>query len=126
MIDQKSIVQALYAATGQGDWATAEGYLTEDFFVTEAPHLPMAGCYRGRTAFRALYERVFAMIDVVGLEVHDIAVGDTHAVCILDMLLAGTPPVRVPIAEMFKFRDGKVCEIKPYYYDPALLTRRSV
>jgi hypothetical protein len=37
---------------------------------------------------------------------------------LLDMLLPGSPEVRVPIAEAFLFRDGKCCEIRPYYFDP--------
>ena len=28
-------VEALFAATGKGDWSTAESMLTEDFFVTK-------------------------------------------------------------------------------------------
>jgi hypothetical protein len=35
------------------------------------------------------------------------------------MVLAGNPPARAQVAEMFRFRDGKVCEIRPYYFDPA-------
>jgi ketosteroid isomerase-like protein len=121
MPDYRSIVTALYAASGKGDWAAAEQMLTDDFFITEAPHVPMAGIFRGRQALQNLYKHVFGLIDVQGLEVHDVTVGDSHAVCLLDMLLPGTPPVRVALAEMFRFRGDQVCEIRPYYFDPAPL-----
>jgi hypothetical protein len=28
----------------------------------------------------------------------------------------------VPLAETFRVRDGKVCEIRPYYFDPRPIT----
>ena len=90
-----ALIEQLYEANGKGDWSTAAGYLTEDFFVTEADTMPFAGVYHGRGALPE----------------------------VLDMVLAGDPPVRVPLAEMFRFRDGKVCEIKPYYFDPTPIVR---
>ncbi len=55
---------------------------------------------------------------VVGLDIHEITAGGDRVVALLDLLLEGAPPVRVPLAETFRLRDGKVCEIRPYYYDP--------
>jgi ketosteroid isomerase-like protein len=111
-------VQDLFAATGGGDWKTAESMLTADFFVTEADTLPFAGVYRGPGALQELFEIVMASAGVVGLDIHEITAGGDRAVALLDLLLEGMPPVRVPLAETFRFRDGKVCEIRPYYYDP--------
>lgn len=111
-------VQALYAATGVGDWATAETMLTEDFFVTEAETLPMRGVYRGRKGLQQLYMKVIALAQVKSLEIRQITAGGNCAVVLLDLVLEGTPEGRASIAEVFHFRDGKVCEIKPYYFDP--------
>ena len=112
------VVEALFAATGSGDWSAAESMLTEDFFVTEADTLPFAGVYRGRRALQELFTRVMAEAGVVGLEIQQITAGGDRVVALLDMVLGGPPEVRVPLAETFRFRDGRVCEIKPYYYDP--------
>jgi ketosteroid isomerase-like protein len=117
------LIEKLYEATGKGDWDTAAGYLTEDFFVTEADTMPFAGVYRGRGALQELYVKVMGMMDVVDLSITETTVRGDYAVTLLDMVLAGDPPVRVPLAEMFRFRDGKVCEIKPYYFDPTPITR---
>jgi ketosteroid isomerase-like protein len=115
------IVRDLYAATGSANWALAESMLTEDFFITEAQTMPFAGVYRGRNALQQLFQIVMPMVDVIDLVIQEITVGGDYGVCLLDMVLAGNPPVRAPIAEMFRFRDGKVCEIKPYYFDPTLI-----
>jgi ketosteroid isomerase-like protein len=111
-------VQDLFAATGGGDWKAAESMLSTDFLVTEADTLPFGGIYRGPGALRELFEIVIASAGVVGLDIHEITAGGDRVVALLDLLLEGTPPVRVPLAETFRFRDGKVCEIRPYYYDP--------
>ena len=111
-------VRDLFAATGGGDWKTAESMLTADFLVTEADTLPFAGVYRGPGALQKLFEIVMASAGVVGLDIHEITAGGDRVVALLDLLLEGTPPVRVPLAETFRFRDGKICEIRPYYYDP--------
>jgi ketosteroid isomerase-like protein len=111
-------VQDLFAATGSGDWKAAESMLTADFVVTEADTVPFAGVYRGPGALQKLFEIVMASAGVVGLDIHEITAGGDRVVALLDLLLEGTPPVRVPLAETFRFRDGKVCEIRPYYFDP--------
>ena len=111
-------VKDLYAATGSGDWKTAESMLTSDFFVTEADTLPFAGVYRGPKALQELFQIVMGSMGVAGLDLHQITAGGDRVVALLDLLLPGTPPVRAPLAETFRFRDGKVCEIKPYYFDP--------
>ena len=114
----QQFVEHLYELTGTGNWTEAEKLLTDDFFVTEASTMPFAGVYRGRGALRELYGKVMSMMDIVDLKIHETTVGHDYAVTLLDMVLAGNPPVPVPLAEMFRFRDGKVCEIRPYYFDP--------
>jgi ketosteroid isomerase-like protein len=111
-------IDALYAATGKGDWTTAESMLTEDFFVTEADTTPFAGVYRGRKALHDLYMQVIPAAGVTKLDIQQSTAGGDTVVVLLELLLSGTPEVRVPLAEIFRLRDGKVCEIKPYYFDP--------
>ncbi len=115
---QRAIVAALYEASSKADFATAEQYLTDDLVITEADSLPMAGRYEGRDALRRLHGKVFGMLDVSGVEMHATCIGDDHAVVILDLILAQTGK-RAQIAEMFRFRGDKICEIRPYYFDPA-------
>jgi ketosteroid isomerase-like protein len=114
-------VRDLYAATMAGNWATAEAMLTEDFFVTEADTLPMAGVYRGRTGLQQLFTKVMSIASVKDLQIHQITAGGDSVVVLLDLVLDCTPEERAPIAEVFHFRDGLICEIKPYYFDPTTM-----
>ncbi len=112
------VVEALYAATGKGDWATAESLLTEDFFITESATTPFAGVYRGR---RALHDLFLQVVPASGVKKHDIqqmTAGGNTVVVLLELVLGGPPEARVALAEVFHLRDGQVCEIKPYYFDP--------
>lgn len=115
-------VHALYAATGAGDFDSAEAYLTDDFFITEADDLPMKGVYRGRRALRDLYTKVFGILDVSALDVKAHCAGGDYVVTILALDFADKSLPRAEICEVFRFRGEKVCEIKPYYFDAAPVT----
>ncbi|SLK10933.1 nuclear transport factor 2 family protein [Novosphingobium mathurense] len=116
MID---FVDNLYAATGVGDWETASSMLTDDFVAYEADSLPMAGAYRGKNALKDLYAKVMGMCEVAGLDIMETTAGKDNAVTILSIRFADPDLAPAEICEVFKFRDGKCCEIKPYYYDPS-------
>ena len=64
----ESYIDDLYTATGAGDLDKAASMLTDDFFVTEADCLPMAGVYRGRHALRELFLKVMGMMEVAALD----------------------------------------------------------
>ena len=118
-----AFVDELYTATGAGDWDKAADMLTDDFFVSEADGLPMAGIYRGRHALRDLFVKVMGMLDVAALERRQTTAGGDYAVTILTMRFADPAIPPAELCELFRFRDGKCCEIKPYYFDPQALVR---
>jgi ketosteroid isomerase-like protein len=115
------LVDDLYAATGVGDFDSAEQLLTDDFFITEADTLPFAGVYEGRTALRDLYAKVMGMMDVSGLNRVQTTSGGDYAVTILSFEFVDPNLAPAHLCELFRFRDGKVCEIRPYYFDPAAI-----
>lgn len=117
--EKLALIETLYAATGAGDFDAAEKYLTDDFFITEADPLPFAGVYRGKTALRVLYTKVMAMMDVARLDVVQHTVGGDYAVTILSFAFADADLAPARLCEMFHFRGEMICEIKPYYFDPA-------
>ena len=112
------LVDDLYAASGAGDWDRAASLLTEDFFITEADGLPMAGVYRGRNALRDLYSKVMGMMDVAALDRVQTTVGGDIVVAVLAFRFADPALAPAELCELFRFRDGKCCEIKPYDFDP--------
>ena len=115
------LVDDLYAATGVGDFDKAEEYLTDDFFITEADTLPFAGVYSGKTALRDLYSKVMGMMDVAGLNRVETTSGGDYAVTILSFEFVDPSLAPAHLCELFRFRDGKVCEIRPYYFDPTTI-----
>jgi ketosteroid isomerase-like protein len=117
--EKVKLIDDLYAATGVGDFDLAETMLTDDFVVTEANSLPMAGTYSGRGALRELYTKVMGMMDVAALNRVETTTGGDYAVTVLSFEFQDASLVPAHICERFRFRDGKVCEIVPYYYDPA-------
>jgi ketosteroid isomerase-like protein len=112
-----AIVNKLYALTGAGDWAAAEHHLTDDFFITEADHLPFAGVYSGKGALHTMFVKLMSMTDVADMQFHDMTVGQDHVVALVDLVFAGGQRAR--IAETFRFRGDQICEILPFYFDPA-------
>jgi hypothetical protein len=118
-------VDRLYEVSGAGDWETAATLITEDFVALEAESLPFAGEYRGIEGYKQLFTTVMGMVDVAGLDRHAMTVGDDCAVVILSMRFADPSLAPAEICETFRFRDGKCCEIKPYYYDPAAFVAAS-
>ncbi|MES2496185.1 MAG: nuclear transport factor 2 family protein [Pseudomonadota bacterium] len=117
----EQFVDDLYAATGAGDWDKAASMLTDDFVVVEADPLPMAGTYRGPHALRELFTKVMGMMDVAGLDRIQTTVGGDYAVTILSFRFADPALRPAELCELFRFRDGKVCEIKPFYFDPTTM-----
>lgn len=112
------IVKALYRLCGRGDWAAAGQYLAPDLVIREADTLPFAGEYRGLEGMRQLLATVVQAAGVTGVEFRRLTAGGNWVVALLDLLLEGSPPERVALAEAYQFRDGKVTEIVPYYFDP--------
>ena len=117
--DEKlAIVAELYASTGAGDFDTAERLLTDDFFIIEADGLPMSGEYRGKTALRGLYAHVFGTLKVADLEPEGMSVGGDYVVNLISFRFENPDLASAQLAEVFRFRGDKVCEIRPYYFDP--------
>jgi hypothetical protein len=118
--EMTDFVDRLYGACGVGDWDTAESMLTEDFVAYEADALPMAGEYRGKGGLKALFSVAMGMVDVAALDRTDLAVGKDRAIAVLTMRFADPALEPAELCEMFTFRGGLCCEIKPYYYEPSV------
>src|SRR5258708_8941659 len=87
----RQLVEALFDATGKGDWAAAESMLTSDFTVTEASTLPFAGTYHGRGALQDLFTRVMNAAGVTRLDIQKVTAGGDRGVALLQMVLGGPP-----------------------------------
>jgi ketosteroid isomerase-like protein len=115
--EKLALVESLYAKSGAGDFDAVESLLTDDFFIREADDLPMAGEYRGKTALRELYAHVFGTLKVADLEPESMTVGGDYVVNLISFRFENPDLAPAQLAEVFRFRGDKVCEIRPYYFD---------
>lgn len=115
----------LYEVASAGDWDVIARLITDDFFVTEADSVPFAGVYRGLEGYRQVFATVTGVMDVTGFDLHQMTAGGEWIIVLLDILSRDENggELRIPLAEAMHFRDGLCCEIKPYYFDPALAHR---
>ncbi len=116
--EQLELVDKHYALNAAGDHAAAEDLLTEDFFIEIPPYMPFAGVYRGKGAFRELIPIVVQTSSVTDMKFLATTVGDGYAVEIVEFTLTGHEGPPVQVAELIRFRDDRICEIRPFYFDP--------
>ena len=117
--EQIALVKRHYALNASGDYAAAEELLTDDFVITIPSFLPFAGVYRGKKAFRELIPRVAESLAVAKITPVALTVGDDHAVEVVEFTFAGDDGATVQNAEVIQFRGQQICEIRPFYHDPA-------
>jgi ketosteroid isomerase-like protein len=110
------IMRALYADAAAGNMAAVDAVLSDDLVITEAATLPYAGVYTGRGALGTLSALVSGYYGGMTLDIHAMTTGGDWVVTLLDILPANRPD-RISLAEASRFKDGKVVEIKPYYFD---------
>ncbi len=126
--EQLDLVRRHYALNYSGDHAAARELLTDDFSITIPSYMPFGGTWRGKDAFLELIPLVRDAIAVEKLDFIATTVGGDYAIELVEFTLEGHDGPPLPVAEMIRFRDGKICEIRPHYYDPfpmiALATRR--
>ena len=116
--EKLAILRRHYALNGAGNHAEARELLTEDFVITIPSFMPFGGTYRGKDAFLELIPLVRQAAKVEGLRFVATTVGDDHAVEIVEFSLAGHKGPPPQVAELIRFRGHRICEIRPFYYDP--------
>lgn len=130
MTDQETLalVEKLYAQSGADDWEAIDEYMSDDLVIVEAESLPYGGLYPGRTALRDLFAKVMSYWIDPSIDIHAITAGQDRGVGLLTLNVTSPRTGRrlaLDIAETFRFRDGKLVEIKPYYFDTHLIVRDS-
>jgi ketosteroid isomerase-like protein len=117
--EQRQLVDKHYSLHAAGDFAAARELLTDDFSITIPSFMPFAGSYRGKDAFRELIPLVVKAAAVTSMKFVATTVGGGCAVEIVEFTLTGYDGPPVQVAELNLFRDNMICEIRPFYSDPA-------
>ena len=116
--EQLDLVKRHYALNYSGNHAAARELLTDDFTITIPSYMPFGGTWTGKDAFRDLIPHVRQAIAVKKLDFIATTVGGDYAIELVEFTLDGHDGPPLPVAEMIRFRDGKICEVRPHYYDP--------
>jgi ketosteroid isomerase-like protein len=119
-VDKRHFCEAFLAAMNKGDLVALGAMLDPEFRVSEADGLPYPGVFRGIEGWQALaaqVRRTWSGLRVVPLEIHD-----AGEVAVLRLHLTGRgretgTPIDTTVLELWRFRDDKLLEILPYYWD---------
>jgi ketosteroid isomerase-like protein len=104
-----------------GDFDTQGAMLDESFVVHEAEGLPYAGDYHGIAGWRALSKAVVATWGGFALKPMEF-LGETADTFVVRFRISGRSrktgkTFDSTVLELWKFNDGRLWEITPYYWD---------
>lgn len=113
----RAIVLELYAAAASGQPERIMGLLTDDIVVDEPSYLPYGKVYNGIEEFAGLFGMIGDYLDLSDIRVnYTIADGDRVAACV--SVRDVTSGEYTTFIEQSTVRDGKIAEIRLFYYDP--------
>jgi len=135
-VDNRAVVQTIYSAADASDLASVdmaaiESVLADDVTLYEPLHHPAVltddhptpGVWHGRDEVMKGIGKVFVAIRLTGVDLETLVVDGDRVVGLL--LAKGTDldgnPYAMPMAEVFRVKDGKVAEIRAFYFDIAEL-----
>ena len=109
-------VLAMYTAAGSGDFATALACMADDIAVIEPPYLPYGGTYRGKAEFQQLLGRINEYADLSAMKMESVVAEGERVLVSLQIgdRKTGKP---LQLMEQSIVRDGKIVEMKIFYFD---------
>lgn len=113
----RAVVQALYDAGARGDVPALMDHLAEDIVVHEPPFLPYGGRYAGREAFLGMFGEIGNYLDLSAIALEYLVADGQRVIGVLRIpdRATGEPTL---LAEQSTLRDGKVVEMRIFYFDP--------
>lgn len=119
------IVKRFYQYLADSDRDAAYANLVaEDCVLHETAVLPYAGVYHGREQMKEVLAGVVAGFDEFEVEIFNYLAGGDEVVVHLQIRgvgLKSRKPFEVPIMELWRIRDGKVVELRPFLYDASAI-----
>jgi ketosteroid isomerase-like protein len=115
-----AIVKAAYAAGARGDWDAFFADVIDETEFHEAPSLPYGGVYRGRADIVRGAKLMFGAWDDFQYKILQYTAGGD--IVVVHVLISGIgrktgKSFSMPIMEMWRCNEGKVIEIRPFYFD---------
>jgi uncharacterized protein len=119
-------IEVVREAYRQMDAGNIEGFYSafdDDVTAYDAEGLPYGGTYHGKAGFRALTDKMFAAWEAVSWNLLELSAGGDSVVVhlVLTFTPRGGKPFDHRILELWRFREGRAIEIRPFYYDTKLI-----
>lgn len=100
--------------------------LHPDFKLHEPDGIPYNGTYVGKDGFWGLWDKFLATWTDVAIEDHHIFESTAEKSCAVMMSLSAKSSqtgksFKTSLIEYYRFEDGLIIEIKPYYFDTKML-----
>ncbi len=115
-------IDSFFAAIAAGDIAAMEALLHSDFVITESEALPYGGVYRGVAGWRDLLAKIGKTWTRLKPTV-TVFVGESSPFAIMmDITLTSVATgktLSTKVFELYSVQDGKIIDIKPFYWDTA-------
>ncbi|MDH3509791.1 MAG: nuclear transport factor 2 family protein [Gammaproteobacteria bacterium] len=122
--ENRQTLENIYATFFKGDFEGWLAFFTDDSVFREPETLPYGGVVKGREKIQATVMKIVECWDDISYDVEDILANDQRAIAygVFNATSKTTgKKVSVPLAEMWRFKDGKVEEMLAIYGDTALL-----
>jgi ketosteroid isomerase-like protein len=115
------LCERFYDAIFGGDWEFIAASVTDDFVVIEAAGLPYGGEWKGVAGFQNLFTTMVTQhFDHLDIRIKGITANDDIGMAHFSLKGTARPtgrPVEVEVAEVTTIRDGKIAQLKPFYFD---------
>ena len=120
--ENRQQLEAMYACLLSGDLAGFLAGCADDVVTHQSPMLPYGGVYHGKKALeKLLSQTIFPLID--GAKIRAVAplmAGDDRVIASFAVPATRTGK-ELTLLEQATVRDGKVIELKVFYFDPSLM-----
>jgi uncharacterized protein len=125
-MSNRALCSRFLEAMASNDAAGMDALIHSDFILIEPEGLPYGGVYRGRKGWRTLVQRVIATWSAFRIHVSE-ELGETEDTVVTRFDISGRSRKSgkawsSSVLELWRFRDGLLVEISPYYFDTHLLT----
>jgi ketosteroid isomerase-like protein len=123
--ETRRVVSACYAAASANDAAAIIELMDPDVVLHEAASMPNAGVHRGVDQVMQALGPVFALFDLSRLTIEKIVVDGEYGIGLVDLPFRDRAGESCPVSEVWRVRNSRVVEIRPFYWDTAAIAAKS-
>jgi|SRR5271163_1819640 len=115
--ETRRIVSSCYDAARAGDTATIMDLLDPEVVLHEAASLPIGGDHNGPEAMLRALAAVYELLDIPNMTIERLVVDADYAVGLLDIPFRERHGESLQVAEVWRVREGRIIDIRPFYWD---------